>query len=457
MGNFKQFAAEFGTKVKTYLNINDELLPQPDIEESIRSGVVFKGSQLLTLVFAIAVASVGLNANSIPVIIGAMLISPLMGPIIGMGLAIGIEDFGLLKKGLLNIGLAVVGSLLASALYFTVSPQFEESSQLLARTTPSFYDILIALFGGAAGILSIAVKNKGQVMPGVAIATSLMPPLCTAGYGIATLQPDFLFGALYLFFTNMIFIMFATWAGVKLMRLKKVQQCVTARYHKVKTILYVAVVFTIGMSAFLSFRMFSKRVFTVKASEFVEQQMVFPNTQVLNYKVLFQNGKRIIDVNLIGAELPKDSLQLAMMNKLDSCGLAGTVLNIRQGVTMGNNALEHRDFAQFFNDLQVRLTDSRQEVDSLKNVIREADGEQSMEILKEIRVLFPSVRNLAVSKMYLGNTQISRAVDTVNVAFINTDGSIGASEQQKLREYLEVRLDRKEVHLMVNPAGFPWE
>lgn len=457
MGNFKQFAAEFGTKVKTYLNINDELLPQPDIEESIRSGVVFKGSQLLTLVFAIAVASVGLNANSIPVIIGAMLISPLMGPIIGMGLAIGIEDFGLLKKGLLNIGLAVVGSLLASALYFTVSPQFEESSQLLARTTPSFYDILIALFGGAAGILSIAVKNKGQVMPGVAIATSLMPPLCTAGYGIATLQPDFLFGALYLFFTNMIFIMFATWAGVKLMRLKKVQQCVTARYHKVKTILYVAVVFTIGMSAFLSFRMFSKRVFTVKASEFVEQQMVFPNTQVLNYKVLFQNGKRIIDVNLIGAELPKDSLQLAMMNKLDSCGLAGTVLNIRQGVTMGNNALEHRDFAQFFNDLQVRLTDSRQEVDSLKNVIREADGEQSMEILKEIRVLFPSVRNLAVSKMYLGNTQTSRAVDTVNVAFINTDGSIGASEQQKLREYLEVRLDRKEVHLMVNPAGFPWE
>ncbi|MDE7154245.1 MAG: TIGR00341 family protein [Muribaculaceae bacterium] len=445
------------SKIKTYLNISDELLPQPEIEESIRSGVEFKGSQLLTLVFAIAVASVGLNANSIPVIIGAMLISPLMGPIIGMGLAIGIEDFGLLKKGLLNISLAVLGSLVASALYFTVSPQFEESSQLLARTTPSFYDILIALFGGAAGILSIAVKNKGQVMPGVAIATSLMPPLCTAGYGIATLQPDFFFGALYLFFTNMIFIMFATWAGVKLMRLQKVPQSVTTRYHKVKLILYVAVAFTIGMSAFLSFRMFSKRIFTVKASEFVEQQMVFPNTQVLNYKVLFQNGKRIIDVNLIGAELPKDSLQLAMMNKLDSCGLGGTVLNIRQGVTMGSAAMEHKDFAQFFNDLQVRLTDSRQEVDSLMNVIREADGEQSMEILKEVRVLFPSVKNLAVSKMYLGSTQTANAVDTVNVAFINTQGAIGEAEQQKLQQYLQVRLDRMNLHLLVNPVGFPWE
>lgn len=435
--------------IKEYFNISDELLPQPDIEDSIRSGVVFKGSQLLTLVFAIGVASVGLNANSIPVIIGAMLISPLMGPIIGMGLAIGIEDFGLLKKGLLNISLAVLGSLLASALYFTVSPQFEESSQLLARTTPSFYDILIALFGGAAGILSIAVKNKGQVLPGVAIATSLMPPLCTAGYGIATMQAEFFFGALYLFFTNMIFIMFATWAGVKLMRLKKVQQSVTARYHKVKLILYTAVVFTIGMSAFLSFRMFSKRIFTVKASEFVEQQMVFPNTQVLNYKILFQNGKRIIDVNLIGAELPKDSLQLAMMNKLDSCGLAGTVLNIKQGVTTGGDRslADHKDLALFFNDLQVKLADSRQEVDSLQQVINDADGAQSMEILKEIRVLFPSIKNLTVSKMYLGDTETHEAIDTVNVAFINSSGTLSNAEETKLREYLQVRLDRKEVHL----------
>lgn len=157
-------------------------------------GVSFKGSQLLILVFAIFVASLGLNTDNVAVIIGAMLISPLMGPIIGMGLGIGISDYGLLQRGLKNILMAMLGSIIASAIYFLISPQYEDGSQLLARTSPSIYDVFIALFGGAAGIVSLACKNKGQVLPGVAIATSLMPPLCTAGYGLATLQPHFFSG-----------------------------------------------------------------------------------------------------------------------------------------------------------------------------------------------------------------------------------------------------------------------
>ena len=217
----KEGLVKFRDEIVSYFNVAEDLEPQLDIEQSIRSGVSFKGSQLLVLIFAIFIASLGLNTDSIPVIIGAMLISPLMGPIIGMGLAIGIEDFSLLKRSLKNIVMAIIGSLLASAIYFMISPQYEGSSQLLARTPPSIYDVFVALFGGAAGIVSIACKNKGQVMPGVAIATSLMPPLCTAGYGIATLQSHFFFGALYLFFTNMIFILFASLIGVKLMNFKK--------------------------------------------------------------------------------------------------------------------------------------------------------------------------------------------------------------------------------------------
>ena len=192
----KEGLVKFRDEIVSYFNVAEDLEPQLDIEQSIRSGVSFKGSQLLVLIFAIFIASLGLNTDSIPVIIGAMLISPLMGPIIGMGLAIGIEDFSLLKRSLKNIVMAIIGSLLASAIYFMISPQYEGSSQLLARTSPSIYDVFVALFGGAAGIVSIACKNKGQVMPGVAIATSLMPPLCTAGYGIATLQSHFFFGAL---------------------------------------------------------------------------------------------------------------------------------------------------------------------------------------------------------------------------------------------------------------------
>ena len=160
---------KFWIDVKSYFNVAEDLEPQLDAEQSIRSGVSFKGSQLMVLIFAIFIASLGLNTNSIPVIIGAMLISPLMGPIIGMGLAIGIQDFVLLKRGLKNVMAAMIGSILTSAIYFLISPQYEGSSQLLARTSPSIYDVFVALFGGAAGILSIACRNKGQVMPGVAI------------------------------------------------------------------------------------------------------------------------------------------------------------------------------------------------------------------------------------------------------------------------------------------------
>lgn len=158
---------KFWIDVKSYFNVAEDLEPQLDAEQSIRSGVSFKGSQLMVLIFAIFIASLGLNTNSIPVIIGAMLISPLMGPIIGMGLAIGIQDFVLLKRGLKNVMAAMIGSILTSAIYFLISPQYEGSSQLLARTSPSIYDVFVALFGGAAGILSIACRNKGQVMPGL--------------------------------------------------------------------------------------------------------------------------------------------------------------------------------------------------------------------------------------------------------------------------------------------------
>ena len=267
-----------------YFNVKNDLESQADIEASIRSSVSFKGSQLLILIFAIFIASLGLNTNSVAVIIGAMLISPLMGPIIGMGLGIGIQDFNLLSKGLKNISAAVIGSLLASALYFLISPQYEGSSQLLARTSPSIYDVFVALFGGAAGILSIAAKNKGQVLPGVAIATSLMPPLCTAGYGLATLQMKFFLGALYLFLTNMIFILVATWIGVKLMKFKHMVYQNEKRAKRVQTIAYSVIVAMVGISVYLTVVMISNSIFLQKADAFVQKEMVFPNTQLLSHK-----------------------------------------------------------------------------------------------------------------------------------------------------------------------------
>ena len=184
----------------------------------LEKGVVFRGTNLWVLIFAIFVASLGLNVNSTAVIIGAMLISPLMGPIMGLGLGMGINDVALLKKALYNFLVAAGVALATSTLFFTLSPINEAHSEILARTSPNIYDVLIALFGGLAGMLATSSKNKGNVIPGVAIATALMPPLCTAGYGLATFQFQFFFGAFYLFIINTVFIALATFFVVKFLR-----------------------------------------------------------------------------------------------------------------------------------------------------------------------------------------------------------------------------------------------
>ena len=441
-----------------YLSVKNDLESQADIETSIRSGVSFKGSQLLTLIFAIFIASLGLNTDSVAVIIGAMLISPLMGPIIGMGLGIGIKDFDLLKRSLKNVSMAILGSLVTSAIYFLISPQYEGSSQLLARTSPSIYDVFVALFGGAAGILSIACKNKGQVMPGVAIATSLMPPLCTAGYGLATWQMKFFFGAFYLFFTNMIFIFVATWIGVKMMRFKSVTYQNEGRARRVSILAYIVIVAVIGLSAYLTFVMIQKNVFLQKAAQFVDDEMVFPNTQVLNHKEYVEGNKRYIDVTLIGQALPKDSLQLAMVNKMDSVGLGGTILNIKQGFALGRDALSQNETEdQFYKLMQGEIASRQNEIDSLKSVLALHDqfNDESVNISPEVKVLFPTVRDIALSQMVASSVH-AQAVDTVNMIFVNAPSGLTLKEREKLIDYVSVRMKIKPLHLTVNPIGFPW-
>lgn len=454
--------------LKSYFNVVPDLEPQADIETSIRQGVSFKGSQLVVLIFAIVIASLGLNTDSIPVIIGAMLISPLMGPIIGMGLALGIEDYTLLKRGFKNIVMAILGSLAASAIYFLISPQYEGASQLLARTSPSIYDVLIGFFGGAAGILSIACRNKGQVMPGVAIATSLMPPLCTAGYGLATMQMTFFLGALYLFFTNMVFILVATWIGVKVMRFGKVAYSNDTRYHRIRWILYTVVAGTIGVSIWLTVIMIRKNVFLAKADEFVKNEMIFPNTQVLSHECTYERGERTISVTLIGQTLPKDSLQLAMIQKMDSLGLGGTRLEIKQGFSVDYRtpiAADNTD--KFYSIMQTELFAKQAVIDSLKNEIKAVSSfaSGSVELTPEIRLLFPNVREVAFantialaepSQDATEETAATAKLDTIHIAFVNAPKGLTQTDRQKLREYLELRLDEKDIHLSVNPTAFPW-
>ena len=202
------------TQIKRILTIHFDLRQEKEDEQetidSLKKGVEFRGTNLWVLIFAIFLASLGLNTNSTAVIIGAMLISPLMGPIMGFGLGLGIADFDLVKRSLRNYLTATLFSVVTATIYFLISPISEAQSELLARTSPTIYDVLIAFFGGLAGIVAGSTKSKGNVIPGVAIATALMPPLCTAGFGLATGNLSYFLGAFYLYFINTVFISLST-------------------------------------------------------------------------------------------------------------------------------------------------------------------------------------------------------------------------------------------------------
>src|SRR5574344_98110 len=215
------------------INIHDDSDAQATIN-NIEKSTEFRGDNVWILFCAIIIASVGLNVNSTAVIIGAMLISPVMGPIMGVGLSIGIRDNDLLFKSLKNLLIATIFSVLTSTLYFYLTPIDEAQSELLARTSPTIYDVMIALFGGLAGIVALFTKDKGNVIPGVAIATALMPPLCTAGFGLATGDIYYFLGAFYLYFINSVFISLATYIGVRVMKFKKLDYANHEREKKVK-------------------------------------------------------------------------------------------------------------------------------------------------------------------------------------------------------------------------------
>ncbi|MBD5313030.1 MAG: TIGR00341 family protein [Bacteroides sp.] len=436
-----------------YFSMTDDLLPQADAEKAIRDGVSFRGTNLLILVLAIFIASLGLNTNSTAVIIGAMLISPLMGPIIGLGLAIGVQDFQLLKRCLRNLLMAAGFSMLTSTIYFLISPVSEGHSELLARTSPTIYDVLIGFFGGGAGIVAIGSKSKGNVIPGVAIATALMPPLCTAGYGLATLQMNYLFGATYLFLINSIYIALATFIGVKLMHYKPnvaVSEN-TDRARRVRRVVYTVSILTLLPSLYLTYNMLNQSRFEANADRFIAQQFNFPATQVLSRSATIDHGEKVITVTLIGKVLPADSLQLAMSSQLAHYGLEGAHLHIIQGDSPDLSELKNGlpNMSDIYEFARTSISAQQVTIDSLKSIIalNQFGDTIAGRIAPEIKVVFPQVEELAVSRAVFGNIN-NQSLDTVNVVLIKYASAMPAAKEQELLRYLEARIERKPLQII---------
>lgn len=434
-----------------YFSLNDYLVSQQEAELEIREGVSFRGTNILILIIAIFIASLGLNTNSTAVIIGAMLISPLMGPIIGVGLGIGIHDFELVKRAIRNLIMAAGFSILTSTLYFIISPVSAGHSELLARTSPTIYDVLIGFFGGAAGIIAIGSKSKGNVIPGVAIATALMPPLCTVGYGMATLQPTYFLGAFYLFLINSIYIALATFIGVKLMHYKPIQEKNPIKAKKVRRLVYTISILTLLPSLYLTYNMLRQSRFSSNAAQFVAQELKFPSTQVLSMKASMQKGDKTISVTLIGKILPTDSLRLALSSRLKFYGLEGTKLNIVQGdtpdlssLTTGSNSM--RDIYEM---AQTSITAKQVTIDSLKSVIAVTNINDSIggQLAPEIRVLFPQVEEIAVTRAIFGNIETTN-LDTMDIALVKYATQLPAAKRHELEEYLKARLRYESISII---------
>lgn len=448
-------------KVKTFFDLTPFLIPQTDAEAAIREGVSFRGMNSLILVVAIFIASLGLNTNSTAVIIGAMLISPLMGPIIGIGLAVGVHDFELMKRSFRNLMIAASISVLTSCFYFLISPVNENHSELLARTTPTIYDVFIGFFGGAAGILALGAKNKGNVIPGVAIATALMPPLCTAGYGMATLQPQYLFGALYLFFINSVFIAVATYAGVKLMRYRLKAFANADRARRVRRTVYIIATLTMLPAIYLTYTMFVQNNFTQNCSHFVADRLNFPNTQVLNYKTAMSKEGNTLTITLMGQPLPEDSLLTALTDFLPQYHLAGTRLRIIQGTTPARLDLEKTSGAMLstmYAMTQQTIERQQNVIDSLNSRLEiiEANDSIGATLAPELKVLFPKVRRIAVTSTIAADISSPGAeadttgaeADTLNLALVSYSAPMTPAETAKFRAYLRARLNRPTLRLL---------
>lgn len=430
--------AYWWNQVKQYFNLLPDKEDEQEIIALISGSVAFRGANLWVLIFAILIASLGLNVNSTAVIIGAMLISPLMGPIIGMGLAVGINDLDLLKRSARHYGLATLISVLTATCYFFISPLGEARSELLARTSPTLYDVLIAFCGGAAGIIALTTKGKGNVIPGVAIATALMPPLCTAGYGLATGHWLFFLGAFYLFFINTVFICLATFLGVRLLKFHQHKFVSPEHAHRARNIITAIVICTMIPAAIMTFNIVQTSIFERNIKQFVQNELTQDGTQVLSNDADRKN--HILRIVAVGREISAAKHDTAQ-SRLKFYDLHKYKLNIIQG-TQTDSLLKLGKLNNTIRDNKQKLQDQMAQIASLQHQLGGYTRYESLagEVSQELRTLYPSVSSIGLSPMLIAHTDTS-APQTVIVAMVNmTRGQrLSASDSEKMRRWLQTR------------------
>ncbi|MBR5935239.1 MAG: DUF389 domain-containing protein [Bacteroidaceae bacterium] len=374
---------------------------QEEVNSNVHKGIMIKGTNLWVLIFAIFIASLGLNTNSTAVIIGAMLISPLMGPIIGMGYSMGVYDFSLLKESFRNFLIMIVVSLVTSAIFFTLPLITSTQSELLARTQPTTYDIMIALFGGLAGMVAQTRKDRtGTVIPGVAIATALMPPLCTVGYGLATFQFRFMLGALYLFTINSLFIALASFIVTRVMKFQQVGELEPIKLKKLKNLMIFIIALVTFPSILIAISIIQRSAFEANYKHFVDEAFNYENTFVVESSAEYNPGRKkqsVIEVRLFGEPLSENVINNIRAQMTSVYHLPKVDLVVRQtnqdGGGIAITALQS-NYTEMLNEKNRQIS----HLQELLSSIRTADTLAVSNMTRELGIFVPQIKDMSLQR-----------------------------------------------------------
>lgn len=426
------------TKIFSYTNLHKGEEDKSKVLDNVKTNISFRGSNLWILACAIVVASVGLNVNSTAVIIGAMLISPLMGPIVGAGFGLGTYDFELLKKSLKNLFIATIVSLIVSTIYFFISPFKEAQPELLSRTSPNIYDILIAFFGGIVGAVAITRVEKGNPIPGVAIATALMPPLCTAGFGLATANLKYFLGAMYLYGINCIFICISTFLIVKYLSYPIKKQLDETTQKKVKYYISTLLIIFILPSIYFAYLLFEEKKFQHEINVFTEKEFTEKGFTIVYKKSVFNKNPKRLELGFLSKRFNESEIK-ELNDRLKEYDLKNTKLIIKQDTTDLKS-----DILNEINFNKSSLSEKDVTILSLKNQI-EANNYNTTKLLAEMKILFPTIENISISNHVFNATTDS--IQTVPILIYKSKNELEQAEKNKIMQWLKQRLSKKHIEM----------
>lgn len=432
-----QYMGTFQHQIRDLITLHKGAEDKDKVMADVKENISFRNANLWILACAILIASVGLNMNSTAVIIGAMLISPLMGPITGAGFALGTYDFKLLKRAGKNLLIATIVSLLVSTIYFLISPFKETQSELLARTSPNIYDVLIAFFGGLTGAISLTRIDKGNPIPGVAIATALMPPLCTAGYAIAIGNLTYFLGAFYLYVINCFFICIATFFIIKYLKYPPVRTVDPVHDRHIRNGLTTLVIVMTVPSFYLAYTLYQQKKYTQKVEQFMNIEFTDKGYTIIYKRTRFNTTPRKIELAFLSKKFSEEERD-AFNKKLLDYGITNTEIIIRQDDVGQNermlNELQTQSDALLLKDQQIKELQER--------LTTNPSGDSTL--LREIGILFPELQEFSI-----GLQRVYRTADSTQVVVpVLLYKSANSADTDKLRRWLQQKMARNDIELI---------